>query len=450
MEMNEDILSYIFANMEDSICMTGTKGEVIFMNNAAEKLFDCHGAWKNKKLSEIIPIVERNDPLIQLFIDALQEKRKSFHALVDYENAAGNVARLHVSITCVWEEIQYFLIVISDLTQLTKVNSAFERYTSPEIADYVLNTEEGSREGGFRKEVSILMSDLRGFTAISSRMSSDHLIQMVNSYFEFMTEVIEKHRGTIIEFLGDGLFVVFGAPNSLPHHAEEAVACAIEMQNAMKPVNEWNRKKGFPDLEMGIGINTGFATVGNIGSEKKMKFGCVGEVVNLAGRTESLTTGGQIYITEYTLAQMSEKPDIREVRSLQPKGAKTPLELFRISGLGSKYQLEEVEKELLWTDLPAGIPFRFQLLNEKIVAESGYSATLCKLSEDEKYGWIKADCSLKELQNLAMDTGEKTYAKVIKQESGGYRICFTSKPESFSEWLHTMLIAAQSSQSTTA
>ena len=122
------------------------------------------------------------------------------------------------------------------------------------------------------------------------------------------------------------------------------MACAVEMQNAMKMVNKRNRENGFPDLEMGIGINTGFATVGNIGSEKKMKFGCVGEVVNLAGRTESLTTGGQIYITEYTLAQMSVRPDIQEVRSFMPKGAKTPVELFRISGHGPKYQLNEAEK----------------------------------------------------------------------------------------------------------
>ena len=203
----------------------------------------------------------------------------------------------------------------------------------------------------------------------------------------------------------------------------------------MKMVNKRNRENGFPDLEMGIGINTGFATVGNIGSEKKMKFGCVGEVVNLAGRTESLTTGGQIYITEYTLAQMSVRPDIQEVRSFMPKGAKTPVELFRISGHGPKYQLNEAEKELLWTELPAGIPFCFQLINEKIVTDSVHSAILYKLSKDKKYGWIKTDCSLNELQNMAMDTGEKTYAKIISQESGGYRICFTSKPESFSKWI---------------
>ena len=108
-----------------------------------------------------------------------------------------------------------------------------------------------------------------------------------------MAAVIRYFRGTVIEFLGDGIFVVFGAPLELLDHASAAVACAIDMQNAMEEVNAWNREHGYPDLEMGIAVNSGTAVVGNIGSEQKMKYGCMGETVNLAGRLESFTLGGE-------------------------------------------------------------------------------------------------------------------------------------------------------------
>ena len=142
------------------------------------------------------------------------------------------------------------------------MNKAFERYTSRDIAKYVLETPDGHKRGGVNKEVSILMSDLRGFTSISTKLPPDDLIVILNHYFEKMSEIIEENNGTIIEFLGDGIFVVFGAPNDLPDHASLAVKCAIEMENAMDEVNKWNVENGYPELEMGIGINSGMARVG--------------------------------------------------------------------------------------------------------------------------------------------------------------------------------------------
>ena len=104
-----------------------------------------------------------------------------------------------------------------------------------------------------------------------------------------MVSVIEENHGTVVGFLGDGMLVLFGAPEHDPDHADHAVACAIEMQNAMPAVNEVNRREGMPELEMGIGINSGIAVVGNIGSPQRMSYGCIGETLNLTGRTEGLT-----------------------------------------------------------------------------------------------------------------------------------------------------------------
>ena len=179
---------------------------------------------------------------------------------------------------------------------LLYVNPAFARYTSPQIAEYVLGSPEGELQGGESREVTILMSDLRDFTGMGSGLEPDRLVLLVNHYFEAMVEIIEKRKGTVIEFLGDGIFAVFGAPKEDEKHASNAVKCALEMQNRMEDVNEWNRQNGFPELFMGIGINSGQAVVGNIGSRLKMKYGCMGNTVNLAGRTESFTVGGQIYL----------------------------------------------------------------------------------------------------------------------------------------------------------
>ena len=285
------------------------------------------------------------------------------------------------------------------------------------------------------------MSDLRGFTAISSRLSSEDLIRMLNDYFAVMADIIARHRGTIIEFLGDGIFVVFGAPNDLPGHAEAAVSCALEMENAMAQVNLRNRENGFPPLEMGIGISSGPVTVGNIGSEKKMKFGCVGDSVNLAGRTESLTCGGQVLITEHTLARMEVKPEIQHAHSFLPKGKETPLQVYEVIGLGPIRLEVPPEGEPVWHDLAQPIPFDFHLLEGKTVAAPLYRGTLLRLSEDGRDAFIRTETALAEMQNLVMETGEHTWGKVVSLSPEGIRLRFTFRPEGFDAWLAGRLSA---------
>ncbi len=429
----EDILAYIFAYMEDSVCLTGARGELLFMNAGAEKLFGCGSDWQNKKLWEIIPLVERNDHMIQLFIDAFAQPEKTVQALVDYQNGAGALYRLRVSITCGGDSEPVFIVVISDLTRLFQLNSAFVRYTSPEIADFVLNSPEGGRQGGQRKEVSILMSDLRGFTALSTRLSSEDLIRMLNRYFSVMAKIIARHRGTIIEFLGDGIFTVFGALVDLPSHAEAAVRCALEMEKAMEGVNWKNRTIGLPELEMGIGIHSGTATVGNIGSEQRMKFGCVGEAVNLAGRIESLTVGGQVLISESTLSLLPEKPEIQQVHSVLLKGEETAMRVFGISGLGNLHIQPLPEPD--WQTLPLPVPFTFRVLDGKAAQGPEYPGQLERLSADTRDAWIRSAQPLAETQDLVLDAGGRSWAKVISVTPEGARLRFTFQSEAFGAWL---------------
>ena len=270
LESRPEWFEYILTNMKDAVLLTAKNGDLLNANPSAQELLGLE-LRGGVKIWDAIPFIEENDGLIQLFIDGVMQKR-SVNSTVRYVNPEGQHFHLQVTLTSGDDSDGMILVVIHDLTSLTKVHSAFARYTSPEIADYVLSTPEGAKQGGSSREVSILMSDLRGFTAMSTQMSSEDLITMLNHYFEIMAAVIRYFRGTVIEFLGDGIFVVFGAPLELLDHASAAVACAIDMQNAMEEVNAWNREHGYPDLEMGIAVNSGTAVVGNIGSEQKMKF----------------------------------------------------------------------------------------------------------------------------------------------------------------------------------
>ncbi len=429
-------IRYIFTHMKDAVCLCTMNGELIYANPAADTLFSLH-MDRSALIWKEIPFVAENDGLIQLFIDGILQKKKAVSSMVTYVNNEGRKYDLHVTLTCESAESGMILIVVNDLTDLVRVHSAFERYTSPEIADYVLTTPGGEKQGGQSREATILMSDLRGFTAMSTRLPSDQLITMLNHYFAEMSAVITQHRGTVIEFLGDGIFVVFGAPQELPDHAEAAVRCAVEMQNALSRVNEWNREQGYPELEMGIGINSGSVVVGNIGSEQKMKYGCMGETVNLAGRLESFTLGGEVCISENTRKRIAAELKILGENSFMPKGGQEKMKYYSISGLGADCALQNAAGAIKWRTLPAAKEIDYSLiLAGKAVDEEPHKGLLTEVSEDEKHGMLQSDRMLQPLQNLLLRlNGLEAYAKVTECGKRGCRISFTSKQDGFSELL---------------
>ena len=417
---------YFFTNTEDSVCIISSSGEVLYANPAAQKLFEIP-ADASLKIWKAVPFVEGNDDLIQLFIDSVTNKVDTHEAIVDYVNNEGIVSNLHVRMTCYNNDQVVYLVVITNLTQLFKVNSALVRYTSPDIADYALTTAEGQKSGGQTKNVTILMSDLRGFTALSSKLTAEELIKVLNRYFEAMVVCIQKYHGTVIEFLGDGIFTVFGAPKDLEDHASCAVNCAVEMQKAMPAVNEWNKANGYPELQMGIGINTGDVVVGNIGSEKKMKYGCMGSAVNITGRLESLTVGGQIFITENTARRLTEKLTVITEGAFLPKGAPEELRYYEIEGIGDNLTGEAGSRNIEWKEQSCDNEYRFYVLEEKKVGATGYTGKITRLSADGRYAVLEAEPELAERQNIMLrQDDECIYAKVIRKEDPGYVICFTS------------------------
>ena len=222
--------------------------------------------------------------------------------------------------------------------RLAFIRETFGRFLSDEVVRRLLDSREGVRLGGEKVTVSIMMTDLRGFTPLSEKLAPEAVVAVINNYLKEMVEIIQKYGGTVLEFVGDAVMVVFGAPLPLDDHAARALACAVEMQSVMPEVNRWNAAHGHPAIEMGIGVNTGPVVVGNIGSEKRTKYGCVGSQVNLASRIESFAAGGQILAAAETVRSSGVPVKARGWREIHPKGFRTPVVVYDVEGLDAPYR----------------------------------------------------------------------------------------------------------------
>lgn len=216
------------------------------------------------------------------------------------------------------------------------IRKAFGSFMSDEIVTELLEAKTELKLGGEERRITILFSDLRNFTTLSERFSADKIVAALNNYYGKMVDVIEKYNGTVDSFIGDAIMVVFGAPYSGDDDAYRAIVCALEMQASMPVVNEMNRNSGLPELEMGIGINTGCAIVGNIGSQKRMQYSAIGSPVNLASRIQDLTLGGQILISETTYQEVSNSLTLNGHLRVKVKGIASPITIYDIVGLDKK------------------------------------------------------------------------------------------------------------------
>ncbi|MDT9178841.1 MAG: adenylate/guanylate cyclase domain-containing protein [Limnospira sp. PMC 1291.21] len=320
------------------------------------------------------------------------------------------------------------------------IRKTFGRYLSDEIVANLLEHPEGLKMGGERRKITILTSDLRGFTALSERLPPEEVVQVLNFYLSYMADVITHYQGTIDEFMGDGILVLFGAPTLREDDPERAVACAVAMQLAMAQVNEQMEKWELPALEMGIGINTGEVVVGNLGSEKRTKYGVVGSHVNLTYRIESYTTGGQIIISEETLNCTTPNwVKIDDKKLVQPKGVKNPIAIYEVSGIAGKYNLFLPKETEIFYSLSQPISLQYTVLEGKHVGENLFSGRLLQLSDrsaligaedgTDSLPLVLTNIKLN-LKSSNLELREDIYAKVLEKpaEPGKFYIRFTSKP----------------------
>src|SRR2546426_2517779 len=225
------------------------------------------------------------------------------------------------------------------------IRDTFGRYLADEVVASLLDSPEGLQLGGEKRQVTMLLSDLRGFTSLSGRLAPEQVVAILNRYLGTMVEVIIQYQGTIDEFIGDAVFVIFGAPVWREDDAQRAVACAAAMQLAMTAMNEENRRAGLPDVEMGIGVHTGEVVVGNIGSHKRTKYGVVGSHVNLTSRIQSYTIGGQILLSQAIRQAVGPLVRMHKQIEVEAKGIAEPITLYELRGIGGAYNLFLPERE---------------------------------------------------------------------------------------------------------
>ncbi|MEH6585465.1 MAG: adenylate/guanylate cyclase domain-containing response regulator [Halioglobus sp.] len=210
------------------------------------------------------------------------------------------------------------------------IRATFGRYLSDEIVTEILERPEGLELGGDLRRVTIMMSDIRGFTTLSEQLAPAQVVTMLNRYLGAMTDIIMAHNGTIDEFIGDAILAVFGAPQRRDDDADRAVQCALEMQAAMEEINRLNREDGLPEINTGIALNTGDVIAGNIGSERRSKYGFVGHPMNVTSRIEDVTAAGEILIADSTLQSLNNQYRTGECRELNVKGIDELLQVHQI------------------------------------------------------------------------------------------------------------------------
>lgn len=319
------------------------------------------------------------------------------------------------------------------------IREAFGRYVSDEVVETILETPEGLKIGGEKRLLTIVMTDLRGFTAVCERLSAEEVVHLLNVYLETMTEVIVKYQGTIIEFIGDAIMVVFGAPVSAADDAQRAVACALDMQLTMKTLCDEKQPELCRGVNMGIGINTGEVIVGNIGSSKRTKYDVIGHHVNLASRIESFTIGGQVFASESTVQACGDLLRIDDQLKVTAKGIKEPITIYEIGGIGGEFALflpEKQTSELRSIRPPLSV--QFSMMEGKQTGNNMYSGQISRLAHDAAE--MTAERTFRQLTDLKLvlpleqngvTSVATLYAKVTAQLADTppmFRVNFTSVP----------------------
>ena len=331
---------------------------------------------------------------------------------------------------------------MAGLRQRDFIRDTFGRYLSSEVVEELLDSPHGLKMSGEIREVTFLVSDLRGFTSLSAGLSPHEVIEVINRYFEHMVEVIARYRGVVNEFMGDGILVFFGAPLQAEDDPERAVACAIEMQKAMVRVNEKQRRLKLPELSMGIGVNTGEVVVGNIGSERRAAYGAVGSPINVAYRIESYTVGGQILISPSTYHKVQSIVTARATQEVRFKGLQNPVVLYDVAVLGGRYSVCVPEKKrVTYKRLDSPLPFVCYALEGKTVSRDGISGRITLLGEDGAEVSLSRPVAAHISLRIVLESDNRTspgelYARVAPAEAaevasppGATRLIFTWVPE---------------------
>jgi len=242
------------------------------------------------------------------------------------------------------------LVVIYYLTEEKSrkwITSIFGRYVSPVVIDNLIKNPDKIKLGGEKRNITIFFSDIRGFTSISEKLNPEDLVHLLNEYLTEMTSIIRKDQGLVDKYMGDAIMAFWGAPLDQPNHAEMACSSSLEMIDKLRELQLKWKKEGIPTFDIGIGLNSGDAIVGNMGSSKRFDYTAIGDNVNLASRLEGLNKpyGTNIIISENTHKTIKNKFETRKLDAVKVKGKKKPILIYEL--LSKKDGLNKKQSEFV-------------------------------------------------------------------------------------------------------
>jgi adenylate cyclase len=236
------------------------------------------------------------------------------------------------------------VVVMEDITHQKRVMTTLGRYMSPVVAQRVLD-EGGDRLGGVRQNVAVLFSDIRGYTALTESMDAQNVVELLNAYFSVMVDAVFAENGLLDKYIGDAMMAVFGVPFPQDDDSIRACRAALRMRNALAEFNALQEKLGRKPVGIGIGINSGEVISGNIGSERRLEYTCIGDGVNLASRIEGVSKhyGVTIVMSENTRREIGDEFLTRELDLVRVLGKQQPIRLFELIAAAE----EEVDPDLV-------------------------------------------------------------------------------------------------------
>ena len=326
-QFNESILGSIATG----VITLNVLGEVDSVNKAGEKILKLeqeailnnHYMFLFEKDQEIIDIITKAEEINKIVTEI------NIPFLTVSEDTIVNISaapRIDVN-----GNLEGLVIAIEDISDVSKVKNTFKRYVSKQVVDNLLEDDTKLNLGGEEREVTILFTDIRGFTSMSENMKPEEVVTTLNEYFSEMIDIVFKYNGTLDKIIGDELMVVFGAPLAAEDDTERALKTAVEMQKKIEELNNIRKKRKEKPVLVGAGINKGYVVSGNIGSRDMMDYTVIGDTVNLGSRLCSAAGPGEIIVSKEVTKNHDKHFDFEELVPINVKGKKDKINIFKVN-----------------------------------------------------------------------------------------------------------------------
>jgi adenylate cyclase len=329
--------------LTNGVISTDQKGNIVATNPSAKKLLGVSDAQlaEGQSLRELIQL-EKGDFAkwfdLSLSPESDQDRQQYYpdQVLLALEGESQSINLSINSMTDATDssKVNGALVVMEDISSAKQVKNLMYRYMTPEVAEALLASGDTGM-GGKRKHVSVLFSDIRGYTTLTEKLQAEEVVVMLNKYFEVMVDVVFEYGGTLDKYIGDALMAVFGSPAPLEDHAWCAIQTAVKMRKKLAEFNEERIANGELPISIGMGIHSDEVVSGNIGSSKRMELTSIGDGVNLASRLEGASKqyGTDLIISNNTYREYKERLYVRELDFITVKGKSEPVIVYELVGI---------------------------------------------------------------------------------------------------------------------